>query len=200
MPSAKIIPFPAKPKARKRRAKAAKAKTQAKWYGYSENYAGKPSEAYDNKLYREYEGPEAGTFSDDFYAREYYFRRRHLAWGWERFGGGRRRSRHLKCEIEYRACLRHIEDTLDGIYARDVEQFYREVAGNLLQAFLLDIGRNFRGQLAKSMGRLYNELDAVREAERAKIDAFVKRQRARRGDTTPIAVGTAALYESLSPS
>jgi hypothetical protein len=163
--------MPAKPKAKPRN----DAKPQAKWYGRSENYVGTPSEAYDNKLYRVYEGPDAGTFSDDAYAREYYFRRRHLAWGWERLGGGKRRSKQLKCHIEYRACFRNIEDTLDVIYARDGEQIYREEARNLLLAFVADINGNFDGPLAQSMRSLLNELKADRAAERAEINASVKR-------------------------
>jgi hypothetical protein len=162
--------MPAKSKAKPRTAK-----PQVKWYGYSENYAGKPSEAYDNKLYRTYEGPDAGAFSDDFYAREYYFRRRHLTWGWEKIGDGKRRSKQLKCHIEYRACRENIEDTLDRIYTRDGEQIYREVASHLLQAFLADIHGNFQGQLAQSMRGLLSELEAEREAECAEINASVKR-------------------------
>jgi hypothetical protein len=165
--------MPAKPKAEPRN----DAKPQAKWYGQSENYAGTPSEAYDNKLYRRYEGPDAGAFPDDFYAREYYFRRRHLACGWERLDGGKRRSKELKCHIEYRACLRNIEDTLDGICARDGEQIYREMASHLLQAILADIHGNFHGQLAQSMRGLLNELEAEWAAECAEINASVKRQR-----------------------
>jgi hypothetical protein len=69
----------AKPKAKPRSAKVAKAKASSR----RRIARTTTMPAYDNKLYREY---ERGVWADDPpegagpFFREYYFRRRHLAW------------------------------------------------------------------------------------------------------------------------
>jgi hypothetical protein len=53
------------------------------------------SKVYDNKLYRQFERPDRVADENDAFFREYYFRRRHLAWGRSESGG-----LMLKYEIE----------------------------------------------------------------------------------------------------
>jgi hypothetical protein len=154
---------PAKPKAKPRSAKGAKAE-----------------KTYDNKLYREFERPGPGLSSspeDNAFMREYCFRRRHLAWG--RADTGHRR---LKYEIESDWFFELMDGGLEFIKERDGEQIFNEVSRRLLIE-TLELIQYHRGSLPKSQRSLLKELIAERYAEDDKIDAYL-RQLPRRGIST----------------
>jgi hypothetical protein len=132
------------------------------------------TKVYDNKLYREFERLNAADPDDPFF-REYYFRRRHLAWGWADTG-----HRRLKYEIEGDRLALLMDYALALIKHRDGEEILKEVSAHLLFELLTSI--NLRGGLPPSWRRLLKELIADRQAADAEIDAQLKR-RGRRGDS-----------------
>jgi hypothetical protein len=115
---------------------------------------------YDNKLYRKFEGANAPIDQVDLtlcaFMREYYFRRRHLAWGWNEIG-----ERDLAYQIESRRLFELMFDGLEFIKQRDGEEIFNEVSRDLLWHALAAI-RDIRsfGGLPKSWDDLFKELAA----------------------------------------
>jgi hypothetical protein len=137
--------MPAKPKAKPRSAK-----------------------VYDNKLYKEFERGDWIDDPDASFAREYYFRRRHLAWG--RADTGHRR---LKYEIESEWLVDDMDGTLALIKARDGKEVLEEVWPLLLRELLTSI-EFYRGGLRPSLRSVVKALLAEQRAADAKIDAQLK--------------------------
>jgi hypothetical protein len=92
--------------------------------------------------------------------REYYFRRRHLAWG--RADTDHRR---LKYEIESRGFFDLMYGGLAFMKERDGEQIFNEVSRDLLWHALVTI-QDLRGRLPKSGRTLLKELVAETRGQR----------------------------------
>jgi hypothetical protein len=133
------------------------------------------SKVYDNKLHREFERGDWADDPDGPFFREYYFRRRHLAYGRAETG-----HRRLRCEIERDWLSAAIDDGLALIKHRDGADVLKQVSGDLLFELLTSI-EHLRGGLPPSWRGVLKEIVAERQAADAKIDAQLKR-RARHGD------------------
>jgi hypothetical protein len=139
------------------------------------------SKVYDNKLYRQFERPDRVADEDDAFFREYYFRRRHLAWGRSESG-----ERMLKYEIESGCLDEMLFDGLALIKERDGDQIFDEVSRDLLIEALTSI-EYLRGSLPNSWRGLLQALCVERRADEAKIDAWVLQQRRDDGSTALVA-------------
>lgn len=129
------------------------------------------AKAYNNKLYREYErGKCIENVDDPKFFREYYFRRRHLA-----YGLSETEHRRLKYEIESEWLVDAMDQVLGIIKKRDGGEVLEEVSLLLLQELLTSI-EFYRGGLKPSLRRVVKATFAERQAADAKIDAYLKRR------------------------
>jgi hypothetical protein len=135
------------------------------------------AKVYDNKLHREFERGDWADDPDGPFFREYYLRRRHLAYGRTETG-----HRGLKCEIESDRLSEAIDDGLALIKHRDGADVLKQVSGDLLLELLTSI-EYLRGGLPPSWRGVLREIVAERQAADAKIDAQLER-RVRRGEIT----------------
>jgi hypothetical protein len=128
------------------------------------------AKTYGNKLHREFERGEWADDPDGPFFREYYFRRRHLAYGREETG-----NRRLQYEIESDWLSAAIDDGLALIKERDGADVLKQVSRDLLFEFLTLI-ENLRGSLPPSWRGVRKEIVAEWHAADAKIDAQLKRR------------------------